>query len=121
MLKKSTRGFSALEMILVIAFVSIAFLSALRLLSGSVISSGELQTSIVAQNLANQKMEELMSESFVSLASEPLTPFTEFPDYSYTVSVATLGAHLKGIEVTIFWDTGGGSMDYMVDTILSDW
>lgn len=121
MFKKSQRGFSALEMLMVIAFVSIAFLAALRLLSGTVISSGELEGSVVAQNLANQKMEELMSQSFTSLTSEARTAFGDFPAYEYMVAVGVIDVHLKDVSVSIYWNVAGDEMTYTIDTILSDY
>jgi hypothetical protein len=114
-------GVSALEMLLVLAFISIAFLSVLQLLSGSVISSGEMKGSVTAQNLANQKVELLLNESFYSLTSEARTAFADFPDYAYTVTVSSLEAHLKSVAVVIFWSVGGKEMSYEVQTMFSDW
>jgi len=114
-------GISALEMLLVLAFVSIAFLSVLQLLSGSVISSGEMKGSVTAQNLANQRVESLMNEDFYSLTSEARSAFADFPDYAYTVTVCSLETHLKSVAVAVFWSVGGKEMSYEVQTLFSDW
>jgi hypothetical protein len=108
-------------MILVLAFLAIAFLAILQLLSGTIISSGELKGSVVAQNLANQKMEELMNLSFASLSSEAKITFADFPTYSYMVEVASLEANLKTIKVAVFWEVAGAEMSFTVDTMLTGW
>ena len=119
--KRKQLGVTALEMLLVIAFVSIAFLSVLQILSSTLVSSEELEGSIIAQNLANQKMEELLSTNFASLTSEARSAFAAYPNYEFTVDVTSLDAHLKGLEVIIYFDVSGAELSYQVDTMITDW
>jgi Tfp pilus assembly protein PilV len=118
---KNQRGVSALEMLLVLAFISIAFLAVLQLLSSSLISSGEMQGSVVAQNLANKKVEEIMTQDFSAISVEARTEFSDFPEYSYTVGVTSSDAHLKTVQVVVYWEVAGAEMSYTVDTALTDW
>lgn len=118
--EKETRmkkGFTLLEMLLVIVFIGTAFLSILQLLATSLRSERDIEGSQVAMHLASGRMEELLNSSFASISSEATAEVYEFSSYSRYVSITSLEANLKDLKVRVYWNVGGQSVSYLLETL----
>lgn len=110
---KKSRGLSFIEVILFIAILGLSIPPLLNIAADVYNKSINLETMHIATNLANQKMEDVISKDFGSIVNEPLANFPgQFGTYQYQVDVnyttpanldATSGVatRYKRIEVSV--------------------
>lgn len=88
MKKKNNKGLSYIEIIIFIAILGLSIPPLLMVSANIYNQSINLETMHVSTNLAQQKMEDVISQEFDSVTSEPLTNFTgQFNAYNYQVIV----------------------------------
>ncbi|MFH1829275.1 MAG: type II secretion system protein [Pseudomonadota bacterium] len=82
------RGFSIIELVLVIAIVGIAFGGLSVVLSNTTKSNIDLDLANTAIFLAREKMSETMAKDFASIVAVPNTNFGgDFNSYNYQINV----------------------------------
>jgi len=101
----SSRGFTLLEVLLVMIMLVAVFFPLLQMLSSGLVASTEARNTNTAVKLAQQKMEEIKNTPFASIASEPWTVISSYPAYSRQVVVSTPQNNFKDIQVLISWAT----------------
>lgn len=73
----------------------------------------------VAINIAQAEMEKIKNASFDDIIDKAATPDTEFPDFSTAVN-ASEGSNPKQVDVTVSWNTKGGSTSITLSTLIAD-
>ena len=111
------QGVSLLEMLMVMAFIGIGFLSILQLLVANLGAERIVEDSYVAMNIASGKMEQLISAPFSAIVSETTVEVTDFPGFYQSVNVATVEAALKQIKVSVAWADDA----YILNTLKSNY
>lgn len=85
---KNKRGFTLVEVIIAIVVIGIFMYAGMDVLINSGKSSVTTDSIVVAQSLAEEKMEEIMSKPYALVSSEASTPFTGgFSSYVSSVNV----------------------------------
>ena len=116
-MNSSEKGISLLEMILVLMFVSIAFLSILYVFASTITASSDLEGEVTAINLANYKMEELINKSYSAITAEAKATVSGFSKYSRQVTISTAEAGLKRINVIVYWKVKAQEQSYTITTL----
>jgi type II secretion system protein I len=117
---KNSQGFTLIEMIMVMLFIAIAFLSILYVFTSSMRASTSIEGEIVAMNLANQKMEELLNRPFSVVTSEAKLPVANFSRFYRKVDISTLEANLKKIDITVYWQVENSEVSYNLISLKSN-
>jgi type II secretory pathway pseudopilin PulG len=114
--KKSTSGFSLVEVLVTIAFILI-ILSVCLTLTSTLRSIRHIQWETLAYNVAKNKMEELRSTPFSSL---PVSGSFGDPQLSRLPSGSGLleisGSNLKNIKVIVSWVQESKTKNYTLET-----
>ena len=119
--RRSSEGFSLLEVLLVIVIMITALVPLLQALSRGLIASDEVKGSNTASFLAQRRLEEIKYFSFSSISSEAKTAVTSYPAYSRQVIVTSREVNLKDVKVIVYWYTGDGSQrSISVETNISN-
>lgn len=118
---RGRRGFTLLEMLLVIVFIGAAFLAILQLLVANLTAEKEIEGSQVAMHLASGKIEELLNASFATISNEATVEVTGFSGYSREVTITSLEANLKDLKVKVYWKVGGKQVNYLVETLRNNY
>lgn len=85
---KKNKGLSFIEIIIFITILGLAIPPLLNVAANVYNQSINMETMHIATNLANQKMEDVITKEFSSVVSEPLTSFAgQFSTYQSQVSV----------------------------------
>jgi len=100
---KNRKGFTLLEMMLVILFIGVGFLSILQLMVANLAAEKDIESTYLAMNIAAGKMEQLANLPFNSIVSENTVEVTDFPGYYQFVNVVSAEASLKQITVRLSW------------------
>ncbi len=111
------KGFSLLEMLMVIVFVSVAFFSILQLFVTNLSAERETEGSLVAMNLASGRMERLFDTSFTYISSEATAEVAGFRGYFMSVAVTTREANLKDLKVNVSWKVSGTPISYLLNSL----
>lgn len=86
---KNNKGLTIIEIIIILAIIGATIPPLLVAFSNVVAKGADAKTVMVATNLAEEKMEEILGNSdFDSIISVDITPFIgDFSDYNYQVVV----------------------------------
>jgi Tfp pilus assembly protein PilV len=106
---KQKRGLTLISSLILIVLVAIALIPLLRALSISLFVSGEIESNIIALNLAQGKLEEIRSLPYENISSEAKSQVPKYPRFQREVIVTTPQTNLKDIEVVVYWDLSGGA------------
>lgn len=110
-------GFTLLEGVLAMAFIAIAIIPLLGSVSGSLVASQESQQELIALHLATAAIESSLLQSFDTVAAAAKTPVAAMPVFSREVTVTTLNATLKQVDVDVFWKGGGAETSVRLSTL----
>ena len=100
-------GFTLLEILLTLLLLTVGVTVLSQAFSTGMLASTDIENVDLALNIAQAKMEDLKNTSFASLASSGPTADANFSNFNVTVSVT--GTDPKQIDVTVSWNTQGGS------------
>jgi len=116
-----SKGFTLLEVLLVIIILAAVFFPLLQMFSSGLLVSDEVRGTNTAIILAQQKMEEIRNTAFFSISSETKTIISSFPAYSRQVNVSVPQNNLKDVQVIVFWHPGEGSeTSVSIETFISN-
>lgn len=123
--RTARRGFTLLEIIIAVVLFTSGVVIMLGLLSKGVVGSSDAENTIIAINLAQQRMEEIRNFAFENITAEAKTVITAFPNFQRQVEVDDpVGApaidDLKRVTVTVYWTAKGGELSESIVTNISN-
>jgi prepilin-type N-terminal cleavage/methylation domain-containing protein len=116
-----SKGFTLLEVMLVIIVLVAVFFPLLEMLSSGLLVSDEVKGTNTAVILAQQKIESIKNSAFASISAETKTTVSSYPAYSREVRISTPQTNLKDIQVIVYWRPGTGSQTSVsIETFISN-
>lgn len=83
-------------------------------------SGGDNESSLIAANLAAEKMELLKRTSYASIANETKAAVTNFTPFSREVVFTTPVTNMKQVTVTVYWYYKSAELSYSLVTYFSN-
>ena len=122
---RNKRGFTLIEMTIMIGVAAVLFISVSRAAQTLVDASVENRNYLVALNLAKNQMAIMNNAAYPAVAAETtqtaISPFTDFIPTQEVVSVATSGGNsIRQITIRIRLGSATGSVLIRLDTYRSN-
>jgi prepilin-type N-terminal cleavage/methylation domain-containing protein len=115
------RGFTLLEVMIVLILLVGAFVPIMQTLSAGVIGSQEAKGTNTAILIAQNRLEGLRNLDYSAIASATKATSEGYPAYKDQVVVTESPANLKKIAVTVTWDIGSGNtLALTMETLVSN-
>ena len=122
--RTTKKGFSLLEVMLAILLFGIGLVFLLQIVNTGLFVSGQNEDTVIAANLAQEKMEELRNAAYAALVSEtPAAAVSGFTGFTREVLVGDLTpaqTGLKQITVNVNWSAKNQTMTTTMVTYVSD-
>lgn len=116
----SSKGFTLLEVLLAVLLFVSAFTVLAQAISAGLSSGGDNENSLIAANLAAEKMEILKNTAYASVANEARGAVSSFSAFERQVAVTTPLANLKQVTVTVYWTHKASEISYSLVTYVSN-
>ncbi len=131
------QGFTLIELLIAIILVAGGLMVLMQLMSVAIFADSDLEYSLIALNLANEKLEELKDDGYSHANLDPASsPFTEasisgfdfvdqrqwtvdYVDANLSTSVSDTG--LKDVTVEVQWTQKGDTQSVAVKTVIADY
>ena len=118
--RKNKKGLTLIEVLLVMAFMGVAFFPILQMFSQGYLISSESEVSLKAISLSEKVMEEEKNLAFASIVSIAKTPVSGNPDFSKEVVVTDPETDLKDIEVILYYTVGNSELSMRLKTLVAN-
>jgi len=116
-------GVTLLELVIALVLLTIGSTSLMHVMSMGMFADSNLGQSVMAMNLANEKMEEIKNTAFASISSSSESGssigFSVFD--SRVVTVTDTETDLKDVKVEVQWTPKGGQQSVAVETYIADY
>ena len=123
-LRSTKNGFSLLEVMLAVLLFGTGLVFILQVVSTGLFVGGQNESTVIAANLAQEKIEELRNATYAALASEtPAVVVSGFSDFTREVLVGDSTppqTGLKEITVNVNWSAKNSVMTTTMVTYVSD-
>ena len=120
---KYKKGFTLLEVILVILLMATGFVVILQAMSTGLFAGGQNESDLVAVNLAQYKIEELRNKNYATVVNEAkavlATPYQQF-SREVVISNDTPVASMKEVTVNVYWLAKSDEVKSTLVTYASD-
>ncbi len=121
---KTQSGFTLIELVLVIVFLSVAIIASMRAMSSSLTQSMDVEVLMTATNLANEKLERIMADK-----KSKGYDFVAQNNYSQETNVNGMNGYNRYVTITVFSTykevkvkvTHSGVEDYELATFLTNY
>jgi len=116
------QGFTLIELLIAIILVAGGLMVLMQLMSVAIFADSDLEYSLIALNLANEKLEELKDSDYSSVASateNSISGFSFVDDRIVTVS--EVDTDLKDVQVEVRWTQKGGQQSVNVRTYIANY
>ena len=131
------QGFTLIELLIAIILIAGGLMVLMDVISIAIFADSDLEYSLIALNLANEKLEELKDDGYSHANLDPASsPFTEasisgfdfvdqrqwtvgYIDANLDSSVSDTG--LKDVTVQVQWTQKGGTQSVAVETLIGDY
>jgi len=131
------QGFTLIELLIAVVLVATGLMVLMQLMGVAIFADSNLEYSLIALNLANEKLEELKDDDYDDPNLDPASsPFTEafisgfgfidqrqwtvdYVDANLNTSVSDTG--LKDVTVEVQWTQKGGTQSVAVETLIGDY
>ncbi len=131
------QGFTLIELLIAIVLVATGLMVLMQVMSVAIVADSDLEYSLIALNLANEKLEELKDDDYDDPNLDPASsPFTEasisgfgfidqrqwtvdYVDANLNTSVSDTG--IKDVTVEVQWTQRGGTQSVAVETLIGDY
>ena len=117
-------GFSLLEVMLAILLFGTGLVFLLQIVNTGLFVGGQNEDTVIAANLAQEKIEELRNDAYADLVSEtPAVAVPGFPAFTREVSVGDstpAQTGLKEVSVKVNWAAKNSVMTTTMVTYVSD-
>lgn len=120
MVVKFKRGFTLIEVLIVVVLFSAGAVVLLEIFSVGLFGGFENENTLIATALAQDKMELVRNSSYGSIGDEAKAPVTDYPFFQREVVVTTPQANLKQITVNIYWTERTGEIKISLVTYVSN-
>ena len=114
------KGFTLLEVLLALLLFTAAFIALSLAVSQGLFVSGDSEASLVASNLAQEKMEEIRNTAYSSIANEAKAAVSGFSSYQREVVVSTPLTNLKQVAVNVYWFNKANELSVSLVTYASN-
>lgn len=116
------RGFTLIELLIAVVLATGGLMVLMQLMSVAIFADSDLEYSLTALNLANEKLEELKDSGYGSVvsATESSVPGFSWVD-DRVVTVSEISTGLKDIQVEVRWTQQGGQQSINVRTYIADY
>lgn len=118
-MRRRHKGFALLELLLTILLLTSGLAAIFEAMSIGLFAAGDNENSLVALNLAEEKMEEIKNKSYGSIANEAKAVVSGFSVFQRDVVVTTPQANLKQVTVTVYWNTQANELNVALVTYVS--
>ena len=115
-----TRGFTLIEVLIVIALFSTGAVALLQIFSMTLYGGAENENTIVTTALAQEKMEELRNKPYASVSAEARAQVPDYTFFDREVLVTTPISNLKQVTVNVYWKERSGDVKISLVTYVSD-
>ncbi len=131
------QGFTLIELLIAIVLVATGLMVLMQVMSVAIVADSDLEYSLIALNLANEKLEELKDDDYDDPNLDPASsPFTEasisgfgfvdqrrwtvgYVEPNLVPSVSDTG--LKDVTVEVQWMQKGDTQSVAVETLIGDY
>ena len=131
------QGFTLIELLIAVVLIATGLMVLMQLMGVAIFADSNLEYSLIALNLANEKLEELKDDDYddpnLDPASSPLTEASisgfgfidqrqwtvDYVDANLSISVSDTG--LKDVTVEVQWTQKGGTQSVAVETLIGDY
>lgn len=114
------KGFTLLEVLLAVILFAASFTVLAQAVSTGLASGGDNESSLVAANLAAEKMELLKRTAYASIVNETKAAVSGFTSFSREVVVMTPVTDMKQATVTVYWYYKSAELSYSLVTYFSN-
>jgi len=83
-------------------------------------AASDNENSLVALNLAEEKMEEIKNTSYASIADQAKAAVSGFSVFQREVVVTIPQSNLKQVTVTVYWNTQANELNVALVTYVSN-
>jgi len=116
-------GVTLIELIVAFALLTGGSTALIHMMSVGIFADSNLEQSIIAMNLANERMEEIKNTAFASISTGTETGaaigFSTFDNR--VVTVTSTATDLKDVKVEMQWTQKGGQQSIAVETYIADY
>jgi len=97
------KGFTLLEVMMAVVLMVSGFLSLSWAMSVGLFAGGDNENTLIAINLAQEKMEEIRNKSYANALNEAKAAVRGFSSFQREVAVSTVQGGLKEVDVNVYW------------------
>lgn len=122
----SIKGFTLLEVLITTVIISVGVAVLIGLFGNVLVASSDAENTLIAMNLAQQRMEEIRNLGFANIADDPKTDVDpiNFPGFQREVEVDDPAGtpttdDLKEVTVTVYWTFKGEEINVALKTYIS--
>lgn len=123
--QRITKGFTLIELLIAIVLIVTGLVTLMGTMSVGIYADASLESSFIALNLANEKMEELKDTAFGSISTGTETGSSIGFDWldQRVVSIdEPYGPNLlKDVTVTVQWTQKGSTQSVAVETLIAEY
>ena len=122
------QGFTLIELLIAIILATGGLMVLMQLMSVAIFADSDLEYSLIALNLANEKLEELKDDGYSHANLDPASsPYTEASISGFDfvddriVTVSEVDIDLKDVQVEVRWTQKGGQQSVNVCTYIANY
>ena len=116
------QGFTLIELLIALVLAASGLMVLMQLMGVAIFADSDLEYSLIALNLANEKLEELKDSDYSSVASateSSMPGFSFLDDRIVTVNEVDIG--LKDVQVEVRWTQKGGQKSIQLRTYIANY
>jgi type II secretory pathway pseudopilin PulG len=118
---KRRKGLTLIEVMLVIAFLSMALFPILQMFSRGYLISSESGAALAAISLAEKYMEGQKNLDYSSIVNEAKSPISGYPGFSREIIVSEPDDDLKDVEVKVYYTIGDSELEIGLKTLVANY
>jgi prepilin-type N-terminal cleavage/methylation domain-containing protein len=116
------QGFTLIELLIAIVLAASGLMALMQLIGVAIFADSDLEYSLTALNLANEKLEELKDSDYSSVTSATESSISGFPFADdRVVTVSEVNTDLKDVQVEVRWTQKGGQQSIQLRTYIADY
>lgn len=117
-------GFMLFEVLIVAVIIAVGVAVLIGLFGNVLIASSDAENTLIAMNLAQQRMEEIRNLAFTGITDESKADVSGFSGFQREVALAAPAvdpdmSDLKQVTVTVYWTFKGDEISVPIETYIS--